>query len=812
VLDWIDVQYHPPLGFGPAGLVVAAAVVASVWSYWVRWGQGDRKIYVLLALLRLVALGIIVWMLLGPSLQDQFDQHQQKMPVLMLIDTSSSMNQADFVDPNSVRPASLHDGPEATRWQAISSRWLDSDYLQRCEEEGLDIRLFGFDDGLQAMGRAEVRAIEKPSGTGTDLYGAIDSAIEQAMSQRQSRDTSDFGGSGLVVLLSDGHDSRYGVDKEKLERLRQTTWPVMTVAVGQRRNVADIAVAAWIEAELLFEHQSTWIEAAVTQTGFDHRRVIVELFQEDRLVATQEIRFDSQHSKRVRFRITPQLMPGDGVSLHGYQVVARLKSLKEGRDSPADSDESFTQNNSRWIFVKVSRERIKVVLYEASPYWDTKFLAQTLRGDPQVDLTTVLAIGPNHSVTISGQESSPSREKEIGLQAGGDPGLLAQPTQTVLNQFDVVILGRGAEYFFAADRAQLLVDYVTKRGGSLVLARGKPFDATSDSGRRAGDILSTIEPVRWGKRTIKNLSLQVTPAGRSSGLTDFKSLGQTDAIVTQLPGMIAATVIEGEKAASIVLLRQNPIEGQNNVARKGAIANHGMAAVAYQNAGHGRVFAVLGDGLWRWALLPSMLSEYDSVYHLFWTRAVRWLAAGGEFLPGESVSISQSRLAARIGESVTVTATTRLANLQKTAPRLIVTSPSGQVQNLVLSKIAAKPLCFSTTLRPSEPGVYRLSLELGEGRDAMAGPSSRIAVYDPSVEQLDVSARPDVLAAISEATGGHELAIDAPSELLQYVRKLRMARSKDSRIRYVFDQPLALLLIAGCLGFEWFIRRHHGLV
>src|SRR5690606_1143757 len=105
------------------------------------------------------------------------------------------------------------------------------------------------------------------------------------------------------------------------------------------------------------------------------------------------------------------------------------------------------------------------------------------------------------------------------------------------------------------------------------------------------------------------------------------SVAPTRAILTELPGLIAATRVEREKAASLVLLRQAPADGQTP----------GMAAVAHARVGRGRVMAVMGEGLWRWAMLPPDRAALDPVYDLFWSRAVRWLATGGEFLPGQDV-------------------------------------------------------------------------------------------------------------------------------------------------------------------------------
>ena len=44
-----------------------------------------------------------------------------------------------------------------------------------------------------------------------------------------------------------------------------------------------------------------------------------------------------------------------------------------------------------------------------------------------------------------------------------------------MNSYDVVVLGRGAEVFFDAQTESLLGEFVSRRGGSLVFARGKAY-------------------------------------------------------------------------------------------------------------------------------------------------------------------------------------------------------------------------------------------------------------------------------------------------------------------------------------------------
>ena len=90
--------------------------------------------------------------------------------------------------------------------------------------------------------------------------------------------------------------------------------------------------------------------------------------------------------------------------------------------------------------------------------------------------------------------------------------------------------------------------------------------------------------------------------------------------------------------------------------------------------------------------------------------------------------------------------------------------------------------------------------------------TSRLAVYDQSLERLDPSARPDVMAALSQATGGRCLSVDQREQVFEYARRSRQVRRGDRRPTYVFNHPAVFAVIAGLFGFELFLRRWHGLL
>lgn len=234
-----------------------------------------------------------------------------------------------------------------------------------------------------------------------------------------------------------------------------------------------------------------------------------------------------------------------------------------------------------------------------------------------------------------------------------------------------------------------------------------------------------------------------------------------------------------------------------------------MAAIAHQNAGAGQVMAVLSDGMWRWAMLPDRLKRYDSVYQQFWARAIRWLAAGGEFLPGQSISLSLSTLSAEPHEPVTATVTMRYTQEDALTPVVNVIAPDGSRQPVAMGRAAEQVNRWTGQFTPTHSGVHVVEVvNTGMDPPRLTG---RVAVYDQTAEVMDPSARPQTLRALAAATGGLVHELDRPEAFIEHLKLIQLSQESDRKIQDRFDNPILLALLLVLLGMEWLIRRRNGL-
>lgn len=739
-----EVIYRPPLGVSVICFVVALVVIALAFS-----SRRERAWFS--AMFRLAALFGLGWLLAGPSATQPSERQPDKLARLaVLIDTSASMAQRDAIVDGTSDPA--------TRLKAAEQSWLNEAALSQLRRYA-DVELTSFD---AAMRRASGREL-KPDGSATRLY--------ESLSQVRSDAT---------LIVSDGHDTTRGIARPSIDSAGR----VFVSSVGQTQRPQDLAIEAWPQSDRLFAGQGTTITASIRQRGLGNRSAEVELLENGQVIASRRIELDEEATTE-RFRIEPALPPGELVS--GFRYTTSVRLVDDEGSTANSLEESYTSNNTQDLYVQVSRDQTRVLLLEGEPYWDTRSLARLVGEHPRFDLTAEYGFGTLRRSRILGES----------LEPGVDPS--AQ-----LRQFDIVILGRRVERLVEPAFAQRLVDFV-RDGGAVVFARGSAFSANTAKGRALLDATTELSPGRWGEATVA--SMRVSVADTSSASSAMDPL-RNQALISELPGMLAATRLDGRKAASIVLLEQRP-EPQSQ-------GEPPLAALTTMRVGSGQAMAVLTEGLWRWELLPGVEQtdgQTRSAYASFWVRALQWLASGGVFLPGQDLALEADRLSVEPGETVTLQVSTRYVETADLTLALFAIDPEGTRRPLALTRETSSGT-YRASYTPEQPGVTRFELTT-PGRDDLIDEdrplTARVIAIERSPERRDTSARPDVLRDLADASGGAVVGLGEVEPIIAYLQSLQAARETDDMTEYAFNTVLAFVWIVGMLGLEWIVRRRSGL-
>lgn len=576
-----------------------------------------------------------------------------------------------------------------------------------------------------------------------------------------------------VILLSDGRDTEPGESGAlpALARLAaEQGIPVHTLCYGEQ----------WEEPRLRLEplksvihaFPGSAVQAGVRIGGRKLGRVQTAVSLVDSAGKTLEKKVVS--------------LNGDGDTVVPFTFTCpQAVSTFTFRCAAVPGDEAGKDGREAAFTVQAMQRPIRVYLEEGSPYWDSKFLAQLLRRQPAFDVRSIHMLTPNRFYRINTGE-------EPSVEEGAD--MLPSSLQDFLN-FDIVVMGKGAERMVTPERAAALQSFVRDFGGMLVFARGKAYPD-----RLPG--LSSLEPFIWKERLEGEYQITPSPEGVKDGLFGAVLPSPSSEIWSSLPPLEDAFDVEKVQEGARILARSP--DGR-------------IPLIAVRKAGLGAVGLINGDGLWKWDFFPEA-RRLGNWYEDFWGQFLPWMQTAAEFLPGHDLSLHLERASAEPGASVPFfmswrggkagqpsSLTVELVDMKQPGT---VLSAASAVQE---SSRGGLPRWKGVMTAPS-PGRYMLRARV-PGSRAAAMPSAFLDVPLPPGERDNLDAAPAWLASLSEKTGGKRLdrsslpavipSMMAPPPDLEGNEEISLPRWS------VWYALLALVLPFACF---WWIRRRNGLL
>jgi hypothetical protein len=744
----------------PPALWLALAVAGVALLAWYGWGRPAsvrRPRWAVVLALMAAGLALVLLVLLNPTWVEPLAPPAGKPLVTVLVDGSASMATADV-------------GGQ-TRYRAATgvARAFAGELADR-----FDLRVATFAASLTPVDAADLDS-HPPDGPGTDLAAALLGTLDQPRPQGQA-----------IVLLSDGIHNAGGSERvlDAVRVARALASPVYTRTFGGDAEVIDLAVELRAPQELAYVGQKASVEALLRLRGMAGGRTTVRLVHDGKELERRLIALPGQDATEVRFEVS-QEKPG----IYRYEVRA-----------DAVPGEVSLVNNTAVLQLRVVDEPIRVLLLEGKPYWDAKFLMRTLQSDPSVELDSVVRVSANrlHHRALK-RAGKPSR-------GGAAPGMLREEWTSLagfaqhlggdkgLRSYQVLVLGRDAEVFLTEPVLAQLRTWVVRDGGSLVCYRGQPAAQVDQR-------LAQLLPVRWAPAREARFHPSLTERGRT--LHWFPSPEREPAAgpFGDLPTLATAARAAQPKPPAVVL------------ATSGArLAEPENPVVTYQPYGTGRVVVLEGSGMWRWAFLPPEQQKRDDVYRSLWSSLLRWLVSSADLLPGQKLCLRSDKTSFAAAEPATATLLLREDAARQRAPAVELHAEGGGR----LRSVAPVPL-------GDEPGVFRVVFgTLPEGRylarvagtaEGDTAGSTAFDVRNFTDEQLDLKARPDLMARIAHDSGGAVLEAGTPREMVARFRE-HLEGSRPPRVRRLsaWDRWWVLVGVIAVWGTAWAVRRSGGLV
>lgn len=716
-------------------LALAAFGAMSAWRTTAKCGVALRALATALRVAGLACLGVIA-MNMG---RYRHEHHGREDEWAVLIDRSASMAEADVGG--------------KTRWDE-AVRLVGA--IRRAAGDKAKVRVYAFSDQLEPApeGVGEIKA----DGATTDII----QAGRTLLSRYRSGDRNLAG----VFLVSDGRQVAPGRDVDLVMDCRSQESPVYAMPVGGDVGRRDLSVSSGRRQNVAFAGQKLKIGAVIRNEGLGAITTEVSLAGPDgRDAGRQKVSLTNGAVANVQFDLVP--------AEKGYYEYRFRAPVVEG-ESKADNNEAVTS-------LVVLKDKIRVFVVEGTPGWDSKFLLQLLRKQANMEVTSVYRLSMDRFFKVETDVSKASESSQAIFPDSAEE----------MAAYDVIMVGKGVEYFLNPARVRLLGDFVREQGGSLFFYRGKPY-----SGRLAE--IEGLEPVTWGEAVGVPFRFRPSRAGEYAGLFGEVLPGPGDESWNRLPVLQVAT-----RCSSLKPFTQIFVEGVRETDGR----ESGFPVVASRRFGKGMIVLMNAEGLWQWDFFPSS-NESGETYKELWAQLLQWSATYSEFLPGQEYSLRLSSQLVLPGTPVSARIGRRKGGTSSSAPKVRVYSGGTVVQELDAAAVSDAENRWMAVVSMEKPGTYKVEVA-GETGTACAV----LEVQNPPVESDNRSVDRQFMERLAAGTGGRVVDESEVAAILK-PREKAVDPTDTSKAVWVpvWDRWWFLCGMLLCFAIEWFVRRRNGLL
>jgi uncharacterized membrane protein len=517
-----------------------------------------------------------------------------------------------------------------------------------------------------------------------------------------------------------------------------------------------------VEVQLIDESDA----AATTQPANEAVGAVLES-------KTIEIGGDSK-AIEVEFRVHP-----DRVGSRSYRV----------RVQPLPAEDNLA-NNSDSVAVYVHDDKARVLYVEGGPRFEYRYLKNALLREATIRASCLLL----------------DADAEFA-QEGDDPIARFPDDPEKLADYDVVIFGDvdPTGDWLSAKQAQMLVDFVSEKGGGFALIAG-PSHAPH---RFRNTLLEKLIPVRidpeflgrYDSPLAEGFRPALTPEGRNSRIFRLGRDPEADGEVFEgLPPLYWIARTLGPKAG-VDVLAEHPTM---------TLPTGPMPLFVAGHYGAGKVLFIATDDTWRWRQHTG-----EFLHDTFWVQLVRSLMPLSASGVDRRLAITSDRPRYSLADRVDITVEVKdpeLLSMLSDSVRLTVEDASGVVrENLQAERLLSASNIFEASFVPGTAGRSVIHC-----RDIPPTAGDRparctIVVDVPDAEARQPQANHEVLERLAGETGGEVVEFDQMAEALAGIRD-RSVRIPDDYHEPLWDSKLVLILFAGLIATEWGLRKIFGMV
>lgn len=633
-----------------------------------------------------------------------------------------------------------------------------------------------------------------------------------------------------VILLTDGNATDAAIEP----RLLKTLPPVYPVIPSPETSLPDSGVGTWTITQTAFDDAPVTIQVMPQVTGFAKGQVAVTLCDATGL-PLERLTKETADTVPLKFRHRPT---------QGGTVFYQLKVGLIDSNGSEVSEEATMVNNTQLIAVERGTTPRRILYVSGRPNWDFKFLRRAVESDPLLEMVALIRIARKEAkFDFRGRDGESSNSLFRGFDKA-DPETVEEYDEPVLVRlntksddelrggfpqkaeelfrYDGLVIDDLESDFFTADQMALIYDFVSRRGGGLLMMGGQESFSQGDFARTpVGELL----PIDVGRRTEfpkAGVRLRLTRDGwlqpwirlRPDEIEEEKRLGDMPQFLTINP---AGYVRPG----AVVMAEVEDTEGVQ------------WPALIVQRFGKGRTGAVCIGDLWRWRLsdglkqlsqtvpgasiqpkvsTPEKPADDLSDHARACRQMMRWLVADVPRRLDVGV-VDDAELGAGAMKLRAIIRGTDFEVSENADVKFTVTAPDGQVFELSGTPSDAEAGTFETSLMAAQEGGWQMSVTASMSDETNQPPLTAVAGWasQPNQKEMQsVQINRTFLNDLAEQTGGKVTELQDLDDLVSSLPQ------SQAPLTEFWSWPIwhswwVFLTVVGCLTADWTMRRRGGL-
>lgn len=790
----IAFAFSVPIPFVACVAIIAAAFIVALIVCWLLLDGVRTPRRILLSTLRSAALALLIFLALDPTLIAREPKTSDEF-VAVILDDSRSM--------------SIIGGDGLSRADRLTtkSRKEIEATIDEIRETHRTV-LFRLGNGVERIDSLN------------DLtFGQRDSALVRGVLEAQR----ELEGVQLsaAVLISDGVEN----DPTPAEEDDDTEWrvPVFTVGVGDDSTWRDLAIQDISYRRTNFDKTPVELSVQTYAEGLAGEDVIVEVIEEKRVIATQEVHIsEQQQENNVSFSFVPETR--DWVV---YRARARLaetgatKKAKAIEDIRVPGKDAVSENNDAPFLVDNREKRYRVLYFSGRPNWENKFVARSLAEDDELQLSSLIRVsGAERTFTYRGRNATsanplfegfdntetnaPRFDEAVFIRLGmGENELQGgyPADHNELFNFDLVIWGDIEHDFFSQGHLETTREFVAKRGGAFLMLGGP---RAFENGGYSGSVIETMLPVvlgadgpSWTAVAEEPLHVKPTVEGFLSGAWTLSSdIEDNEFNWESLPPLYGPNRFPMVRTGATVWSRMSTSIEEFD----------GAPLFAGQRYGDGFAAALATGETWPWQMdLPND----DDRHERFWRQLVRTLVRD---VPDQVVSLTKEEQFVEGGaaEIELVVRDDTFEPREGLRVEALDTPGEGALITAMVDESIDRRGVYAVRVEDLTPGLHRMSLTAKDAGDKLVAQHDWAFHVTEDEREFD-SPKADFafLEQIAEKSGGSHFAIDSIEELPSAIPMPEGEIFKETRFHLwwlpIFYAAIVMLLIS-----EWYFRRRAG--